>query len=82
MRSDTDKLRSRGSLWISLGFGALLAVGLLCVYPGEVSYGLVWILGILGSWIFFFGIGSLIYGFSYWAKYIAFLDKLALRFKE
>ena len=62
--------------WIQLGFGALLITGLLSSYPWAVSQGLVWILGILGSWLFFFGIGALIYGSGCWAKYITFLDRL------
>lgn len=68
--------------WIWFGFGALLVTGLLSGYPWVVSQGLVWILGLLGAWAFFFGIGALIYGFGCWAKYITFLDRLALRFKE
>ena len=62
--------------WIWLGLGALLITGLLSSYPWVVSQGLVWILGLLGSWLFFFGIGALIYGSGCWAKYIAFLDRL------
>jgi len=62
--------------WVWLGLGTLLITGLLSSYPLVVSQGLVWILGILGSWFFFFGVGALIYGSGCWAKYIAFLDKL------
>ena len=64
-----DKFRSRRTLWVWLGFGALLTTGLLSSYPWVVSQGLVWILGLLGSWLFFFGVGALIYGSYCWVEY-------------